>query len=224
MGLGKSIKKRAKKLGIKLGLITPPPPPPKTHMDNSEVESDRQMYISLNKDEDFLISREFDYICKGDKYINNGVRLDDEIGYFVQDIWGARKVFKERMRRFFNAVEASFETKDSINSSKNTESNLDSKEFYHNNQNKNIESNLDSKHCHKNNRAQNNLDSIKNIESIFKNSPALRDFVHYDVGSRVDGFIAHLLTFNQKVCLIDIRPMDNLESAFLSDKNNGGGG
>lgn len=181
MGLGKSIKKRAKRLGIKLGLITPPSPPPKTHMDDSEVESDRQMYISLNKDEDFLISREFDYICKGDKYINNGVRLDDEIGYFVQDIWGARKVFKERMRRFFNAVEASFETKDSINSSKNT-------------------------------------------ESIFKNSPALRDFVHYDVGSRVDGFIAHLLTFNQKVCLIDIRPMDNLESAFLSDKTTGRGG
>lgn len=32
--------------------------------------------------------------------------------------------------------------------------------------------------------------------------------VHYDVGSRVDGFITHLLCFNQKVVMIDIRPLE----------------
>lgn len=31
---------------------------------------------------------------------------------------------------------------------------------------------------------------------------------HYDIGSRVDGFIAHLLSFGQKVRLIDIRPLE----------------
>ena len=30
--------------------------------------------------------------------------------------------------------------------------------------------------------------------------------LHYDIGSRFDGFIAHLLSFDQKVKLIDIRP------------------
>ena len=31
--------------------------------------------------------------------------------------------------------------------------------------------------------------------------------VHYDIGSRLDGFIAHLLSFGQKVCMIDIREL-----------------
>lgn len=31
---------------------------------------------------------------------------------------------------------------------------------------------------------------------------------HYDIGSRVDGFIAHLLSFNQEVTSIDIRPLE----------------
>lgn len=31
---------------------------------------------------------------------------------------------------------------------------------------------------------------------------------HYDIGSRVDGLIAHLLSFRENVVLIDIRPMD----------------
>lgn len=34
--------------------------------------------------------------------------------------------------------------------------------------------------------------------------------VHYDIGSRVDGFIAHVLATGIKVCLIDIRPLDNI--------------
>lgn len=32
--------------------------------------------------------------------------------------------------------------------------------------------------------------------------------VHYDIGSRVDGFIAHLLSAGIEVCLIDVRPLD----------------
>ncbi len=39
---------------------------------------------------------------------------------------------------------------------------------------------------------------------IYKESPA----EHYDIGSRVDGFVAHLLTFMDHVNLIDIRPLD----------------
>ncbi len=39
---------------------------------------------------------------------------------------------------------------------------------------------------------------------IYENSPK----VHYDIGSRVDGFVAHLLTFRDHVNLIDLRPLD----------------
>lgn len=39
---------------------------------------------------------------------------------------------------------------------------------------------------------------------IYKQAPK----THYDIGSRVDGFIAHLLTFMDNVNLIDIRPLD----------------
>ncbi len=31
---------------------------------------------------------------------------------------------------------------------------------------------------------------------------------HYDIGSRVDGFITHLLSFNQRVIQLDIRPLE----------------
>ncbi len=39
---------------------------------------------------------------------------------------------------------------------------------------------------------------------IYKNSPQQ----HYDIGSRIDGFIAHLLAFRDNVTLIDIRRLD----------------
>lgn len=39
---------------------------------------------------------------------------------------------------------------------------------------------------------------------IYRKSPK----VHYDIGSRVDGFVAHLLVFRDNVNLIDIRPLD----------------
>ena len=31
---------------------------------------------------------------------------------------------------------------------------------------------------------------------------------HYDIGSRVDGFISHLLSFRRNINLIDIRPLE----------------
>lgn len=39
---------------------------------------------------------------------------------------------------------------------------------------------------------------------IHENRPAM----HYDIGSRVDGFIGHLLSFGQEITLIDVRPLD----------------
>lgn len=50
---------------------------------------------------------------------------------------------------------------------------------------------------------------------IFKNKP----IVHLDIGSRVDGFITHLLSFEQKTILGDIRPLEisnpNLSFVFI---------
>ena len=40
-------------------------------------------------------------------------------------------------------------------------------------------------------------------KKIFKNNPG----VHLDIGSRIDGFIAHLLAFEQKIILGDVRPV-----------------
>lgn len=46
---------------------------------------------------------------------------------------------------------------------------------------------------------------------IYKNKPD----IHYDIGSRIDGFITHLLSFGQKVKMLDVRPfpihVDGLE-------------
>ena len=39
---------------------------------------------------------------------------------------------------------------------------------------------------------------------IYENKPQ----IHYDVGSRVDGFITHLLSLGQRVVQIDIRPLE----------------
>lgn len=109
-------------------------------MSKAELESDRRAYIALNTDSRFAISKEFDYICAMDKYAQNG-SFDNQ--YFIQDIWGARKVCEDKPE------------------------------------------------------------------------------IHYDVGSSVAGFIAHLLGMKQKIQLIDIRPMQNdLNTRFL---NSGGG-
>lgn len=38
---------------------------------------------------------------------------------------------------------------------------------------------------------------------VFQKKPK----IHYDIGSSVGGFVAHLVSFNQEVCLLDIRPL-----------------
>lgn len=111
-------------------------------MSEAEIAQDKAKYTELNKDNRFVINREWDYIIRYDKYAFNGDMGDGQ--YFIQDIWGARRVLEHK--------------------------------------------------------------------------PS----VHYDVGSSVRGFIAHLLAQKQKIVLLDIRPMNNqFNTSFLS---NGGGG
>ena len=112
-------------------------------MSDKEIESDRKKYQELNTDKRFIINPKYDYICKYDKYANNGGVIENS--YFVQDIWGARKVTSNKPQ------------------------------------------------------------------------------IHYDVGSSVQGFVAHILGANVNVNLIDIRPMDNdFNTAFLQPKMGGG--
>ena len=40
-------------------------------------------------------------------------------------------------------------------------------------------------------------------QHIFEDNPK----IHYDIGSRIDGFIAHLASFRKNITLIDIRPL-----------------
>lgn len=106
-------------------------------MSLKEIERDRALYNKLNTDTRFSTGRKHDFICRADKYAPNG-----QVGgnYFIQDIWGARKVFDA--------------------------------------------------------------------------APA----VHYDVGSSVGGFIAHLLSMKQKIILIDVRQMNNdFDTPFLRE-------
>lgn len=112
-------------------------------MSKAELENDRASYIAQNTDVRFAISREFDYICRDDKYATNGAGVESNSDYFIQDIWGARKVAATKPAR------------------------------------------------------------------------------HYDIGSSVAGFIAHLLGANQPTTLIDIRPLPSLNTSFLTA--NGGG-
>ncbi len=109
-------------------------------MSYAEIERDRAEFKRLNNDSRFVMEKENEYICRKDKYAENGGIIDN--GYFIQDIWGARKVFANHPK------------------------------------------------------------------------------IHYDVGSSVVGFIAHLLAQKQKIVLIDIRKMsNNFDTPFL----NGGG-
>lgn len=119
----------------------------KKSMSNKELNADRARYEQLNTDTRFSTGKQHDYICRFDKYAQNGGIIDNQ--YFIQDIWGARKVYEH--------------------------------------------------------------------------APS----VHYDVGSSVQGFIAHLLSQKQKIVLIDIRKMDNnFDTQFLREPRNvlmGGG-
>ena len=63
-------------------------------MSDSEIRADMAEYKRLNNDTRFVMGEENLYICKKDKYAENGVVIDS--GYFIQDIWGARKVLENR--------------------------------------------------------------------------------------------------------------------------------
>ncbi len=131
------IKREIKRILGQIGIIKPLT----KKMSMAEIKADMAEFRRLNNDTRFVMEDENLYICKHDKYADNGGIIDNS--YFIQDIWGARKVFANRPK------------------------------------------------------------------------------IHYDVGSSVDGFIAHLLAQKQKIVLIDIRPMNNdFDTPFL----NGGGG
>ena len=116
------------------------PLPQANAMSEDEIMRDKAEFKRLNNDSRFVMKKENEYICRYDKYAENGDLGDGS--YFIQDIWGARKVMENR------------------------------------------------------------------------------PLVHYDVGSSVGGFIAHLLAQKQKIVLIDIRKMTNdFNTPFL----NGGG-
>ncbi|HEG4693265.1 TPA: DUF268 domain-containing protein [Campylobacter jejuni] len=62
-------------------------------MSREEFEQDKIKYEALNKDIRFILKEKHEYFCPNDKYSSNSL-----IGgnYFVQDIWGARKVLKQK--------------------------------------------------------------------------------------------------------------------------------
>jgi SAM-dependent methyltransferase len=49
-------------------------------------------------------------------------------------------------------------------------------------------------------------------QKVYEKKPS----IHYDIGSRIDGFITHLLSFQQKVVLIDIRPLETYGTENLT--------
>lgn len=70
------------------------PLPQANAMSDSEIMRDRAEFKRLNKDTRFVMNKENEYICCYDKYAKNGDLGDG--GYFIQDIWGARKVMENR--------------------------------------------------------------------------------------------------------------------------------
>jgi len=60
------------------------------------------------------------------------------------------------------------------------------------------------------------LQDIWGAQKVLKNNP----IKHYDIGSRVDGFISHLLVFRNEVTLIDIRPLkEHIEGIKFIESN-----
>lgn len=63
-------------------------------MSDLEIEADREKYIASNKDPRFTMDKQYEWIFTRDKYVDNGCGIDAQ--YFIQDIWGARKVFERK--------------------------------------------------------------------------------------------------------------------------------
>lgn len=43
-------------------------------------------------------------------------------------------------------------------------------------------------------------------QGIYMDNPE----IHYDIGSRIDGFIGRLCSFRKKIVLIDVRPFEKM--------------
>jgi|GEM_PF-624587 len=56
------------------------------------------------------------------------------------------------------------------------------------------------------------LQDLWGARKVYQNNPQ----IHYDIGSSVVGFITHLLSFDTKVVLIDIRPLNTFNTKNLS--------
>ena len=63
-------------------------------MSQAEFENDKSLYERLNTDTRFVMDKSSEYPCLNDKYAQNGGITDNS--YFIQDIWGARKVNENR--------------------------------------------------------------------------------------------------------------------------------
>ena len=63
-------------------------------MSKAEFEKDKNLYQSLNTDTRFVMNANTEYPCLNDKYTQNGGVIDNS--YYIQDIWGARKVYENR--------------------------------------------------------------------------------------------------------------------------------
>lgn len=63
-------------------------------MSKAEFEKDKNLYQSLNTDTRFVMDANTEYPCLNDKYAQNGGVIDNS--YYIQDIWGARKVYENR--------------------------------------------------------------------------------------------------------------------------------
>ncbi len=63
-------------------------------MTRAEVARDIAEFNRLNKDTRFAMKKENEWICRDSKYTENGIIADSS--YFIQDIWGARKVMENR--------------------------------------------------------------------------------------------------------------------------------
>lgn len=71
-------------------------------MSNTEIKRDRLEFLrlmKLNNSFGFEMKSKYDYICKYDKYASNGA-IDNQ--YFIQDIWGARKVWESKPKLHYD--------------------------------------------------------------------------------------------------------------------------
>lgn len=90
MTLSQKLKRESKRILRQIGIIKPSI----KKMSMAEIKADMAEFRRLNNDTRFVMGDENLYICEHDKYAENGDIINNS--YFIQDIWGARKVFANR--------------------------------------------------------------------------------------------------------------------------------